>query len=178
MVFNVHRLIDRTPELPYFIIALFYLFSTSTPSSIHVFSQAFLFVVFSLALGLLLKSLFKTERPRKHYDMPALRYDFPSLHSMISIGMIVFMYFVDPLYAMVLLPIGLFYLYSRVKVRAHSVAGVLGGAFIGTMLGLLFGLSLSTHQIPEDLEVVFSVMLFCMPLFSAAFRIRYSKLLD
>jgi len=178
MAFNIHRFIDRTPELPYFVIALFYLFSTSTPASIRIFARAFLFVAVSLAVGLLLKSCFKTKRPRNHYDLPALRYDFPSLHSMISAGMIVFVYFVNPLYALLLIPVGAFYLYSRIKFRAHSVAGVIGGACIGILLGFAFGLSLSAFDIPEDLELVLSIMLLCMPLFSAAFRIRYSKRID
>jgi membrane-associated phospholipid phosphatase len=178
MPFNIHTLIDRSPELPYFILAVIYLLGTTNPEVMHIFSVAFIFVVTSLASGLFLKSFFKTKRPIKHYDLPSLRYDFPSLHSMISIGTIVFVYYVAPAYSLLLTPVGLFYLYSRLKLKAHSVKGVVGGALLGIMLGYLFGRFMHDITIPEYLDMAFAVMLFCIPVFSALFRRKYSDKLD
>lgn len=178
MTFNIHLLIDRSPELPYFILALVYLFGTTAMDAIHVFSTAFLFIVTSLTIGLLLKTCFKTKRPIRHYNLPALRYDFPSLHSMISIGTIVFVYYVNPLYSIVLIPVGLFYLYSRIKLKAHSLKGVIGGALIGGVIGFLFGFSLKDVYLPETLELIFAIMLFCTPLLTTIFRMKYSKRID
>jgi membrane-associated phospholipid phosphatase len=178
MAFNIHLLIDRTPELPYFILAVIYLLGRTDAQSVHVFSMVFLFVMTSLALGLLLKALFKTKRPKRHYDLPALRYDFPSLHSMISIGTIVFVYYVDPSYSLVLVPVGLFYLYSRVKLKAHSVGGCFGGAFIGAALGFLFGSLLDRAYLPEGVEMLLAVLLFCTPLLTTVFRMKYASRMD
>jgi len=178
MKFNIHMVVDQSPELPYFVLAVVYLFSTSEPGSAHIFAITFLFVVASLIFGLALKSCFKTKRPRKHYDLPALRYDFPSLHSMISIGTIVFVYYIKPVFSIVLFPVGLFYLYSRLKLKAHSIQGVLGGAVLGAFFGFLFGQLLSTIQLPEILELALAILLFCIPLMTAIFRMRYSKKID
>jgi membrane-associated phospholipid phosphatase len=175
---NIHLFIDRSPELPYFILAVIYLFSTSAPGSAHIFAMAFLFVAVSLVVGLALKSFFKTKRPIRHYNLPALRYDFPSLHSMISIGTIVFVYHFNPDYSLVLIPVGLFYLYSRLKLKAHSIEGVVGGVVLGLILGFLFGRFSTVFYLPEVVEMALAIMLFCTPLMTAVFRMKYSERMD
>ncbi|MFH1125585.1 MAG: phosphatase PAP2 family protein [Candidatus Altiarchaeota archaeon] len=178
MKLNIHLLVDRSPELPYFILAVIYIFGRADPESAHIFSVTFLFVLFSLVVGLALKTCFKTERPKRRYNLPALRYDFPSLHSMISIGMVVFFYYVNPIYAAIFIPVGLFYLYSRIKLKAHSVFGVLGGALLGMLIGFIFGISTDSIRLPETLELFFSIMLFCTPLLTTIFRMKYSERME
>lgn len=178
MAFNIDLLIDRSPELPYFILAVIYLLGRADAMSVHVFSTIFLFIMTSLALGLFLKAVFKTKRPRRCYNLPALRYDFPSLHSMISIGTIVLVYFVDASYSVVLVPVGLFYLYSRIKLKAHSLTGVFGGALLGAFTGFLYGILLPALRLPEGVELLFAVLLFCTPLLTTIFRMKYSRRMD
>jgi membrane-associated phospholipid phosphatase len=178
MKFNIHMLIDRSPELPYFILAVAYLLCEGTPKTVHIFAIAYVFLITAITIGLLLKTAFKTKRPKKHYNLPALRYDFPSLHSMVSAGTVIFAYYVNPVFAVILVPISLFYLYSRLKLKAHSIAGVLGGALIGIALGFAFGIMLGIIHFPEILELAFAIMFFCTPLLTTLFRMKYSKRID
>ncbi|MDD5112281.1 MAG: hypothetical protein PHG85_07035 [Candidatus Altiarchaeota archaeon] len=177
MTFNIHLLVDRSPELPYFILAVAYLLSMS-PDAVHIFSSAFLFVFTSISVGLLLKICFKMRRPRRHYDIPALCYDFPSLHSMTSVGTIAFVYFVNPRFTVLLLPVGLFYLYSRLKIGVHSMTGVAGGAAIGLVLGSFFGWAMGYVYLPEPVEILFAVLIFCTPLLTAIFRMTYGRRIE
>jgi len=178
MAFNIHVLVDRSPEFPFYILAVVYLFGTEMSVSIHVFSVLVLFMLTSLVVGLLLKTSFRTRRPSKRYNLPMLRYDFPSLHSMISMGTIAFVYYVNSVYATLFIPVGLFYLYSRLKLKAHSLIGVLGGALIGVTLGFSFGVSMWEIHLPEAVEVLLSILLFCTPMATVVFRLKYSEKIE
>ena len=178
LFYKVCRLIDKIPEFPYFLLAMGYALTIPRDLAIHVFSTAFIFIVMTIAVGLILKSIFKQKRPREHYDIPVLKYDFPSLHSMVSIGATVYVYFVSPLSSVLLCPMGLIYLYSRVRLRVHSVKGVIGGALIGIIMGLMTGTFILGVYLPYNVELILAIFFFIFPVILSIFRITFKSKID
>ena len=83
------EIIDKIPEMPYFLLALVYVAINPDVSYLtHVFSTAFFYLTISLTAGMTLKLLLKTKRPTDYSSHMLLKYGFPSLHSLISIGAI------------------------------------------------------------------------------------------
>ncbi len=174
----IHNIIDKVPELPYFIVAMVVVLNNPDSGYIHVFSTAFLFMLLSLSVGTALKFIFKTKRPTNtynYYAIPVWGHEFPSLHSMISIGAIAFVYFVDKWIALILVPVGLFYLYSRVAIKVHRVISVISGAIIGLITGIISGHYLLNYHFSSNLELSFMVLFFVIPPMCSFCRIRYLK---
>lgn len=172
---RISRIIDLIPELPYFILSLAFVLNNEPGVIRHVYSVAFLYTVITLVVGLSLKGLFKVRRPKECYDMPLLRYDFPSMHAMISIGAVAYLYFVDAAYAIVLTPISLLYFQSRLELEVHKLSAVIGGAFIGVILGVFAGTVLYGILLPEYFEVMFTILFFILPGCASLVRIRHSR---
>lgn len=169
---RLYWIIDKVPELPYFILALMYSLYTPRETAIHVFSTAFVLLATALTGGSILKVMFKTVRPKPLYDIAILKYDFPSLHSMVSIGAIAYVYFIEPKITLILIPIGFLYLYSRIKLGAHTVLGVLSGAAIGFFLGLISGMFLLEIHLHPTIERCFTLLFFIIPVIATILRIK------
>ena len=166
------RLIDCYPEIPYYIASLVFLFNHSISEGMMVFSRAFIFISSTLALGLFVKWVLKFKRPRSYTSMPLVSYDTPSLHTMVSVGSCLFAYILKPVYGLLLTPIAVLYMYSRVKLRYHSRSAVYSGLLLGLTLGwssrILFEI-----QVPVKLSYYFSIGFFCLPVFFIYLRGRY-----
>jgi len=177
--YNVlYHIIDKFPELPYLILAVLYIhFNISeTEKLMHVFSSSFLFLIICVFTGTLLKAIFKTERVTPYYGVSVFRYGFPSMHSLASIGAIGFVYFIEPmgpLLSLVLVPIGLLYVYSRIKIGAHSVTDVIGGAIIGLIMGIISGMHLLKIYLPYPLELIFTTLFVTILFIFIIIRIKY-----
>ncbi len=171
---NIYYVIDRVPELPYFILALVYVASTPTDFTRPVFAVAGLFLVSSLAVGITLKAVLRTERPVEYHCIPAVKYDIPSLHTLLSIGAIVFIYFVEPVYSLVMAPVGVLYMYSRLKLGLHTRKAVYVGAVVGALLGAVFG-SLVKMVDLREYEMVLATLFFLIPLAATLFRLKYLR---
>lgn len=170
MPMDAYELIDRVPELPYFALALVYAFNTPVEVARHVFAVAFCFLSASVFVGVLLKCTLKTERPVKYHCLPAVKYDIPSLHTQVSVGAVVFVYFVDPRYCLVLAPIGALYMVSRVKLGLHTRSAVYCGALIGLVMGYLAGQLLGRVDF-GGYDLLLSAAFFATPLSATAFRL-------
>jgi len=171
---NLYYVIDRVPEFPYFVLALAFVFTNPPEASLHVFSVAFIFMVASIFLGLSIKVLFKTKRPVNYPCVPIARYDIPSLHTLISVGAVAFTYFVNPLYAFILAPVGVFYMYSRVRLCVHTKKAVYVGALVGLVMGVFFGMSLHVLSFP-GYEHLLTAFFFLTPVSATVFRLRYLR---
>ncbi|MBD3387969.1 MAG: phosphatase PAP2 family protein [Candidatus Altiarchaeales archaeon] len=169
---KLYILIDRIPELPYFILSLLFLFTNPMPVSRQVFSSAFMYLLAAIGLGLLLKCLLRTERPREYHCIPIARYDIPSLHTMVSVGAVAFVYFADPVYAIVLAPVSVLYMVSRLKLGLHTRNAVFAGALLGLLVGLSCGSMMWTLDF-KGLEPFLSSMFFITPPAATMFRLKY-----
>lgn len=158
----IYRIIDRFPAIPYLIIGLGYiLLNLDTLDAVmHVFSSAFIFLITAVATGVLLKVIFKTERKIPRYGGTIVKYGFPSIHALASIGGIAFIYFVDPMFALLLVPLGLLYMYSRIKIGVHSETDILGGAVIGIIVGILCGIYVLSTPLEPTVERILAIMFF------------------
>jgi membrane-associated phospholipid phosphatase len=171
---RLYVLIDRVPELPYFVLALFYALSNPLEDSLHVFSVAFLYLSASLAVGLLLKAALKTKRPVDYACIPVAKYDVPSLHTMVSVGAVAFIYFVEPIYSLIMAPVGILYMYSRVKLCFHTKTAVYVGAAVGVAMGAAFGTLLSSVSL-RGFEAIACALFFLVPVSATVFRLRYMR---
>jgi membrane-associated phospholipid phosphatase len=169
---RIYYLIDRIPELPYFMLALFYMSYTPPERFMHVFAIAFFYLITSISLGITVKALLRTERPCDYHCIPAVRYDIPSLHTMISAGAVVVIYFIEPLYCLIMAPLGVLYMYSRLKLGLHSKNAVYAGAALGVLTGLFYGLMADKISF-GGLESVYAVSFFILPICATIFRLRY-----
>ena len=178
---EIYNFIDKMPEIPFLFLSLLYSAYVYPNISmiINVFSSSLIFVLSSFFISLFLKYLFKTERKVPYYvNTPIVKYGFPSMHSLISLGTIAFVYFipnVGKLLSLILLPLGFLYVYSRVKLGVHSVMDVIGGAIIGLILGALFGyylLYLNSIFLPFKIKTAFTLLFFILPAFSILYRIK------
>ena len=164
---------DKVPELPYFIIALYFVLANTDSGFIHFFSAAFWFMMLTLLVGVGLKLCFRTQRPKPYHSRYVLfRYGFPSLHSMISIGALAFVYHIDPFLSLLLLPIGVFYIYARIHGGFHTREDVLGGVIIGVALGSLTGSLIGNVFFPAEAEFLFAFLLFVIPVTASIARVK------
>ncbi|MEM2917914.1 MAG: phosphatase PAP2 family protein [Candidatus Altiarchaeota archaeon] len=176
--FAIYNFIDKMPEVPFLLIALMYAsyLYPKIDEIFHIFSSALIFIISSVIIGLILKYIFKTERKVPYINTPIVKYGFPSLHSLTSIGAITFVYFIPragPFLSLILLPLGVLYVYSRVKLRVHSIVDVLGGALIGFILGAVNGFYLLKENIlglTYEIKFVFAILFFILPIFSILYR--------
>ncbi|RLI94757.1 MAG: hypothetical protein DRO94_02155 [Candidatus Altiarchaeales archaeon] len=162
----IYRIIDKFPAIPYLFIAIMYLIINlkEIDKVIHIFSSAFIFLLICIIVGILLKIIFKTERRIPRYTGTIAKYGFPSIHSMASIGGIAFVYFVNPFFALLLIPLGLLYVHSRISLKVHSEIDVLGGAIIGIIIGIFCGIYILKIHLPYEIEILFSILFFIVPL--------------
>ena len=167
--------IDKYPEIPYLIFAIIfaYINRSEIEGVAHVLSSAFIFMGVLVFVGTLLKVIFRTERLVPYYGSSIFRYGFPSIHSMGSIGAISFILFVNWTFALVLIPVGLIYIISRVKLGAHSETDILGGAIVGFVLGWLGGVFILQTKLPFEIEAVIAVLFFIVPLVGGYVRRKY-----
>ena len=164
---------DKVPELPYFVVAVVLVAARPWLDFVHIFSMGFLFLMASLVAGAYLKLAFKTDRPTPYQSRyRTFKYGFPSLHSMISIGAIVFAYFVYPTLSVILAPVGVFYIYARISGGYHTMQDVVGGAVIGALLGWVIGSRISAVYLPETLETAFACLFFIIPITASIARIK------
>jgi len=170
----IYRIVDRFPAIPYLIIGLGYLFLNldKLETVIHVFSSAFIFLFMAVVIGILLKVIFKTERKIPRYGGTIAKYGFPSIHALASIGGIAFIYFVDPMFALALAPLGLLYMYSRTKIGVHSETDIIGGAVIGVTIGILCGVYVLGIYLDPTIETIFGAMFFIAPLILTIAELR------
>ncbi|HHQ45306.1 MAG TPA: phosphatase PAP2 family protein [Candidatus Altiarchaeales archaeon] len=163
--------IDRFPEAPFYVLAVAYLLKNPF-TSIHVFSVAFQYIILSLALGLMLKAVFKDKRPGEYTTLPLVRYDTPSLHTLVSAGATVYAYIINPVLGFILAPFALLYMYSRLHLKVHSGKAVVVGAVAGVLLGFFAGTILLEYRLPYVLDyLLFSAFFFITP-FIAALRLK------
>ncbi len=166
-------LVDKVPEIPYFILALALIFKNPYGSLGHYFSGAFIFLVVTLVMGVILKLTFRTSRPKQYKSRFGLfKYGFPSLHTMISVGALSFVYFINPWLTLILLPVGLFYVYARIIERYHTKIDVVGGALIGIATGIVIGYNMEYFALPADIEFIFSTLFFTIPVAASYGRVR------
>jgi len=172
---RLYAIADRTPETPYIILAVSYiLYLKDTAKILHIFASAFIFAVLILIFGIVLKITFKTKRRVPRYGNSILGYGFPSMHGMASIGAIAFTYFINPLISLVIAPIGIFYVYSRIRIGVHNIADAVGGAVIGTVIGAFSGAYVLRYvNLPHDIELILTLLFFTIPVISAVIRARY-----
>ncbi|MFH0860223.1 MAG: phosphatase PAP2 family protein [Candidatus Altiarchaeota archaeon] len=171
---KLHLVVDKIPEFPYFLLAFAYMFLHPGHDYIHIFAVAFLFVTTSLAIGITLKLVCKTQRPVEYTTIKFFKYGFPSLHSMISLGAIAFLLFLDGYIALLLLPVGAFYVYSRIRMRFHTAHDVIGGAILGLSVGAIFGYYGFGMTMPHVIEFMFAVLFFVLPISFSIARVRMS----
>lgn len=172
---KLYYIADRTPEVPYIILAISYIiYLKDTAKILHIFASTFIFATLVLVAGILLKIIFKTRRRVPRYGNSTLSYGFPSMHGMASIGALAFTYFIDPFIALILAPIGIFYVYSRIKIRVHNITDMVGGAIIGIVIGAFSGLYvLNNIHLSRDIELILTLLFFTTPILSALIRARY-----
>ncbi len=169
-IHKVYVLIDKVPEFPYFILSSFFVFSMPIEVSRHVFAIAFLYMISSIFLGLAMKMVLKTKRPKPYGKIEPFCFDIPSLHTMVSIGAVAYVFFVDLYYSIVLFPICILYFISRLRLGYHTVNAVLIGAVSGVLVGCFFGLLLDTIFFDMMIESFLSVLFFIIPVFASLFR--------
>ncbi|MBN2014624.1 MAG: restriction endonuclease [Candidatus Altiarchaeota archaeon] len=175
----IYQFIDTFPAIPYLLIALAYLLLNldKWDEVIHILAVAFIFITVAVLVGVLLKVIFRTERRMPRYGNTIIRYGFPSIHALTSSGAVAFAYFVDPLLALLLVPISLLYIYSRLKLGVHSETDIIGGLIVGVSLGILFGLYvIDKIQLPDDLKIVETILaalFFIVPLIVTVFETQY-----
>ncbi len=162
---GIYKVIEEVPYLPYIPLGLGYLLYNieNIAQTLHVFASAFIFLVMTVIFGVMLKLFFRTERQVPFYNNIFFKYGFPSLHTMASIGIIGFAFFVNPIFGLILAPVGLFYGYARVRFGAHTVADVLAGAVAGLIVGILCGLFVYPVQMPAEREIVLAAILVLTP---------------
>ncbi|MFH1788659.1 MAG: phosphatase PAP2 family protein [Candidatus Altiarchaeota archaeon] len=164
---------DKIPELPYFLVALLFVLADAKVEYIHVFSTAFIFLSLALAIGVCLKLLLKTRRPKPYKSRYEIfRYGFPSLHTMISIGALAFVYYIDPLLSLVLAPVGVFYIYARISGGFHTRGDVLGGMIVGVVIGAFSGSLIDELFLPGRVEFLFAFLFFAVPTLTSVARIK------
>lgn len=169
-------MVDKVPELPYFILAFLYIVQeTDGLRAVHAFSVSFIFMALSIIVGAVLKVTFKTKRPVNRLNAPVFRYGFPSIHAMVSIGAIAFLVFIEPFYALLLTPVGLFYSYSRLKLKVHTGADITGGAVLGTIIGVLSGIFILPVRLHYSIEFFFASLMFIVPVCFTIVRIKILK---
>lgn len=171
---GIYSLIDRFPAIPYLVIGLGYLLLNLDKLEyvIHVFSSAFIFLLMAVVVGILLKVIFKTERKIPRYGGTIAKYGFPSIHTLASIGGIAFIYFVDPIFTLLLIPLGLLYMYSRIKIGVHSDVDVIGGAIVGIIIGIFCGIYVLNIYLDPAIETIFGALFFIAPLMLTVIELR------
>lgn len=170
---RLNYLADKIPEIPYFLVALFFVLADAKREYIHIFSMGFVFMGCALIVGVSLKMLLKTERPNPYKSRYRIfRYGFPSLHTMISIGAISFVYHIDPLLSLVLAPVGVFYIHTRISGGYHTKEDVLGGMILGVVIGAFTGSLIDELFFPAKLEFLSALLLFAIPVATSVARIK------
>lgn len=174
----LHHIINKYPELFYLLLVALYIgYNIGKPEGLpHIFSSAFIFTVICGVVGTLLKASFKTERTAPYYGVSIFRYGFPSMHSMVAVGAVGFVYFIEPighLLSVVLIPVALVYGYSRVRIGAHTVADVVGGGIIGLIIGILSGMYLLDTHLPDSVEMILTALFLLTPFISLIIRSKY-----
>ncbi|OYT26505.1 MAG: hypothetical protein B6U97_03750 [Candidatus Altiarchaeales archaeon ex4484_96] len=166
--YGIYEFIDKQPVVPYIVLGLmtFIMNLHRIEYVLHLFSSVFIFVSISIALGILLKAIFRTPRRVPRYGGSPIKYGFPSIHSMLSAGSLGFIFFVNPLFLIMLIPLTLLYLYSRIALGVHNVSDVIGGSIIGLILGVSAGILIYQGlKLPLELETFFTILFFILPLF-------------
>ncbi|MFZ2455264.1 MAG: restriction endonuclease [Candidatus Altiarchaeia archaeon] len=181
-----YHIIDKFPDLPYLILAFLYIgyvsySRTELAKLTHIFSSTLLYVALALAVGIVLKGIFRTQRTTpfyatQDYGIKVFRYGFPSLHSLASCGAVSFCYFINPLgplLSVLMIPIAITYIYSRLRIGAHSKTDVVGGAIIGFFVGVIAGVLILGTKLPDMLEMVLSFLMIAGLVGSILARLKY-----
>lgn len=159
---DLDTIIERYPELPYFTLAAYFLAMEGAQNSLRVFSFGFIFISVGMTVGLILKGILRTERPVDYGCFPCAEYDIPSLHTLLSCGAVTYMYFINPIYTLILTPLAIAYMISRVRTRLHTRLAIITGAVIGAPIGAMVGRSMAVSSL-QGLEVPLTVMFFFTP---------------
>ncbi|MCX6695400.1 MAG: phosphatase PAP2 family protein [Candidatus Altiarchaeota archaeon] len=179
LAYNVYRIIDSIPEFPYFLLAIVFVFTEPSEKSMHVLSMLFIYVFLALAVGIIVKYLLKTQRPKERYKLFVIGYDVPSLHTIIAVGLVFFTYFIDPVYSLLLVPLAVVYMHSRVSLGFHTKKAVAVGAFLGVVVGFSTGQLLAHMILPGDIQLFFVMLVLIIPLLATYLRIiNYRRLQD
>ncbi|MEA1924694.1 MAG: restriction endonuclease [Candidatus Altiarchaeota archaeon] len=166
--YGVYEFIDKHPAIPYVILgmAIFLMNLQRMEETLHLFSSISILVAVSLIVGVLLKAIFRTPRKVPRYGGSPIKYGFPSIHSMLSVGGMAFTFFVNPMFLIILTPLTLLYIYSRIALGVHNTGDVLGGAFIGLILGIVCGILVYQQlNLPMEVDAFFTLLFFILPLF-------------
>jgi len=169
---RLYYLIDRVPELPYFIFALIFVLYTPVEVAKQVFAVSCLFMVSGIIVGVSLKVLLKTKRPCEYHCIPYVKYDVPSLHTLLSIGAIAYICFINVKYCVFAIPMGYTYMISRLRLGLHTKKAVYVGAAVGLLMGSLFGYLLWRIDF-HGFEYPMSVLFFLIPVSATLFRLKY-----
>lgn len=181
-----YHIIDKFPDLPYLLLAFLYIgyigyTKTDVMVVTHIFSSTLLYVTLAIAVGIVLKGVFRTQRTTpfyatQDYGIKVFRYGFPSLHSLASSGAVSFAYFINPLgplLSVLMLPIAVTYIYSRMRIGAHSSIDVIGGAIIGFFLGIISGILILGTKLPDIVEIILSLIMAVALIVSILARVKY-----
>ncbi len=166
--YDIYEFIDKQPAIPYVVLgaAIFFMNLQRIEETLHLFSSIFIFAAVSLVVGVILKEIFRTPRRVPRYGGSPIKYGFPSIHSMLSAGSLGLIFFVNPLFLIILIPLTLLYIYSRISLGVHNTWDVLGGAFIGLVIGVLCGLFVFQQlNLPIEVEAFLTLLFFILPLF-------------
>jgi|GEM_PF-1268314 len=168
------NIIDRYPEIPYFLLSAYHVWDKGLDISLKIFSFGFVFMTVGLGTGFFLKNLFKTQRPVDYDCAGGGQYDIPSIHSLMSCGAVAYIVFFEPAYALVLSVLCIVYMRSRVSMNVHTRGAVLLGAATGFVVGTAVGWVASENSL-GPLEAPFTIMFFLIPLAAKNFLMPKSS---
>ena len=169
--YYIYHVIDSVPEFPYSLLSLIFVLTEDLDRSRHVLAVLFIYVLLGLFVGLLVKYVSHTKRPNARYSLPVICYDVPSLHTILSVGLVFFAFFIRPIYSLLLLPVALVYMQSRISLGFHTKTAVFVGAVIGVLVGTATGMMLWKISLSENSEVMLVVLVLIIPLMATYLRI-------
>jgi hypothetical protein len=77
------------------------------------------------------------------------------------------------LLSVLMIPIAITYVYSRLRIGAHSKTDVVGGAIIGFFIGIISGILILGTKLPDVVEIVLSFLMVAGLAGSILARLKY-----
>jgi len=106
------------------------------------FSLIFLSGIFSWIVANILKNIFKINRPFVDLNIislyPDIGFSFPSEHMAVFVSLAVALYFINKKAGIIFFIIAILIGLSRIVVGVHYPLDILGGLFVGFLIGIIF----------------------------------------